>query len=164
MGAKILSQFPNGSPGAISRSIDDVVVALPNRGSGAIKFGDPVFLNNDPAGTVRGFASGDTAAAFAGIAVRNPSKTPSTYGSNLAQYEQGDVTDVLVRGSIIVKLASNTASPAIGGKVYLVATGDKAGQFTATATDNIELPNARFKNSWDLPNCVEVVLTGRNTI
>ena len=47
---KVLSIFDIGKPGAISRSVDDIVVALKNAGNDPIAFGAPVFLANDGSG------------------------------------------------------------------------------------------------------------------
>ena len=73
---KVNATFGSGWPGSVSRSIDDIIVALPSRESEReIAFGAPVWLTGDGTG-VRGWTSGDTAEHFAGFAVRSPSKTP----------------------------------------------------------------------------------------
>ena len=49
---KVLSTFDIGWPGAISRSVDDIVISKKNGGSTAIPFGAPVFLTADGEGVV----------------------------------------------------------------------------------------------------------------
>ena len=41
---KVQAVFGNGSPGAISRSVDDIVISVKNAGEEEIPFGTPVFL------------------------------------------------------------------------------------------------------------------------
>ena len=49
---KVLSTFDIGWPGAISRSVDDIVVSLKNAGTDPIPFGAPVFLTSDGEGGI----------------------------------------------------------------------------------------------------------------
>ena len=75
---KILSYFDIGFAGAISRSVDDVVVSLKNAGTDPIPFGAPVFLTDSGEGVV-GFVTGgsQTFERFVGFAVRSAGKTPA---------------------------------------------------------------------------------------
>ena len=80
---KILPTFDLGWPGAISRSVDDIVVSLKNAGSDPIPFGKPVFLTDDGSGVVAFINNGSqTFERFVGFAVRSASKTPDTYPSS----------------------------------------------------------------------------------
>ena len=144
---KVLSAFSNGFAGAIARSIDDVVIAMANRSEGEIAFGMPVALAPDGAGVVPFDGASHTAADFVGITVRNPSKTPETYGANTAAYASGELADVLVR--VGEPLCVVKATGAFGA-----GTGDTV----------IPLTNARFSNTQDAPGTVEVVLTQRSLV
>ena len=62
---KVLSNFDIGWPGAISRSVDDIVVSLKNGGTAAIPFGAPVFLTADGEGVVAYSSSASPAQTFA---------------------------------------------------------------------------------------------------
>ena len=157
---KVLSAFSNGFPGAIARSIDDVVIAMANRSEGEIAFGMPVALAPDGAGVVPFDGASHTAADFVGITVRNPSKTPETYGANTAAYASDELADVLVRGHIVVK--STAGVPAVGEPLCVVKA---TGAFGAGTGDTvIPLTNARFSNTQDAPGTVEVVLTQRSLV
>ena len=76
---KVLASFTNGYAGAVSRSIDDIIVSFPNAGNVSIPFGAPVFLQQSSGGGIP-FASGLDMSTFLGFAVRSASKTPETYG------------------------------------------------------------------------------------
>ena len=72
---KVLNGFMNGYAGAISRSVDDVVVSLPVGSYNGIDFGKPVVFNSQKTAVVA-FTSTSTAADIVGIAVRSAVKTP----------------------------------------------------------------------------------------
>ncbi len=79
---KVLSTFDIGWPGAISRSVDDIVVSMKNGGAEAIPFGAPVFLTADGEGVAAydpDASPAQTFASFVGFAVRSAGKTPDTY-------------------------------------------------------------------------------------
>ena len=99
---KVLSTFDKGWPGAISRSIDDVVVSLKNVDETPIPFGAPVFLTDNGDGVVNFIPNGSqTFERFVGFAVRAASKTPDTYpegqdmsagqGNQASEWKPGDV-------------------------------------------------------------------------
>ena len=124
---KILSSFGLNWPGAISRSVDDIVVSLKNAGSDPIPFGAPVFLTDDGDGVVGFITNGSqTFARFVGFAVRAAGKTPDTYpagqdmspvaGSQVGAWEPGQVVEVLVRGSIAIATAPGFLP---GGNVWI---------------------------------------------
>lgn len=158
---KVLSEFTNGYPGAISRAVDDIVATFVNKESSAdIPFGGPVMMKTDGKG-VQNFTctiapAAETQAAILGIAVRNGDKTPATYGSNEAAYAPGEMTDVITRGCVVVKVNSGTPKP--GGKVYWTTSG-----FTPTYTQYsvAEITNMRWKSEKDANNNAEAVLIER---
>ena len=157
---KVLSGFKNGFAGAISRSVDDVVVPMAVTGVNGIEYGRPVVFNNQKTGVVP-FASTSTAADIVGIAVRSAVKTPDTYGSNAGKYNRKDMADILVRGSAAVFCAGGT--PTAGSPVYIVKAD---GTFTAEAstggTDNLLVPNMKFRGAKDSMAIAEVVILTRN--
>ena len=153
---KVQSTFINVFPGAISRSVDDVVITLANTGESAIKFGDPVFLDATNKGG-KAWSNGAGMSTFVGFATRIGVKTPDTYGGNEGQYNPGDIMSVIVSGSVCVAVDSGTV--AMGAPVYLNAS---TGKVTATSTDNTQLTNCQFRANVGANDCAEVVLTKRN--
>lgn len=152
---KVQSTFINVFPGAISRSVDDVVISIANADSAAIPFGAPVFLDATSK-QAKAWSNGAGMTTFLGFATRIGVKTPDTYAGQTGQYNPGDIMSVIVRGSVCVPFTGGT--PAIGGKVYVNAS---TGAVTATSTDNTELTNCKFRNVVG-NGCAEVVLTARN--
>lgn len=155
---KVLSVFGHGRRGAISRSVDDVVIALSNKEYNNLDFGEPVVLNNAGTGAVK-FTSSSTAADFVGVTVRSASKTPESYGDSVGSYAPGEMMDVITRGSVIVEIDDGT--PVTGGPVYIIKA---SGKFTAQADgDNtLELTNAKFRSGRDGAYLAEIVLLSRN--
>ncbi len=157
---KVLSSFTNGYPGAIARSLDDVVIALPNKHTAALAFGVPVVLNTAGDGVVP-FGSSHTAAQFVGVTVRNPSKTPDTYGSDTGSYAPGELVDVLVRGHITVNMP-NTYAATPGAPVSIVKA---SGAFSVTTGETVvALTNTHVSSDIDTSGNVEIVLNSRNLI
>ena len=105
---KVISSFTNGFPGAIARALDDVVVAFANKSEGALAFGVPVALDATKTGITLFDPATHTAADFVGITVRNPSKTPETYGANTAAYASGELADVLGTDCVLVPWGHNS--------------------------------------------------------
>ena len=145
---KVLSGFPNGWAGAISRAVDDIVEAHGNTSGTAIPFGSPVFLDGDHTG-VTGITANAGAETFLGFAVRSPAKTPSVYGNeeegSRASYEADEIVDVLVRGSIVL--------PASGSGIL---PGKPASRCTSTWTPawrspRPPLPPWRFRTAASAP-------------
>lgn len=157
---QVLNQFLNGSVGAISRSLDDVVVALANKAGEALSFGIPVALDENKSGVVKFDPESHTGADFVGVTVRNPSKTPDTYGSNTGSYGAGDMVDVLVRGHIVAKVGNRS------GKLGdAVAIRKSDGVFAVgTGEDYVELPNVRLSQTADAYTNAELLLTERNVL
>ena len=159
---KVLSAFTNGYPGAVSRSVDDIIHSWPNMGSAAIAFGTPVFMNSAKTGVLAG-SSSSLFADFVGFAVRIPSKTPDTalgLGSNTGSYQPSEMVDVLQRGTVICKV--NGGSPKPMGKVYYVLATGKLSADAGASGDTIELANCSFGNMPDATGCVEIVVRYRN--
>ena len=150
--------FQNGYPGAISRSVDDVVVSLKNAGGASVPFGAPVFKVSGER-SCKLYQDGVTAEDFIGFAVRVPVKTPETFGSKTACYAENDPVDVLTRGSVILELA-NSARP--GDAVYLRKVDGKLVTTPGSEGTTIQLPNCTVRSSRDTAHFAEVVVTKRN--
>ena len=161
---KVLSKFNTGWPGTVSRVKDDVIVALKNVGSTAIKPGDPVFMHNGVTpGGVRGFINGTTTEdEFVGFAVRVPDKTPETWGSNYntMQWDVGDVVDVLVRGSTII--ACGTSSAKIGNPLYIRKSDAALVTSPGTEGTTIPVPDTYVRSQRDAAYNCEIVITRRH--
>ena len=155
---KVLGSFTNGYPGAIARSVDDIVVS--HAAGATIPFGVPVVFNPLKTAVVP-FASTHTVEDLVGIAVRVPSKTPDAYDSSTAQYNPREMADVLVRGTAVVQCISGTPAP--GGAVYIVKANGKFAAEAATAgTDNVLVPHMKWRGAKDSNNRAEVVVLIRN--
>ena len=152
--------FPNGYPGAISRSLDDVVISLGNHEYESIPFGAPVFTVSGERSCKR-YEDGVSAEDFIGFAVRVPVKTPETFGSKTACYNPGEPVDVLTRGSIVQEFAS-TAHP--GDAVYLRKLDGKLVTNPGSEGTTLQLPNCTVRSPRDTAHCAEVVVTKRNII
>lgn len=157
---KVLSAFSNGFAGAIARSIDDVVISLGSKADDALPFGAAVALSDDKTGVVPFDPATHTGADFLGISVRNPSKTPDTYGASVGSYAPNDPVDVLVRGHIVIKL-SGTAT--LGAQVGIRKDQGTFVPFSDADTQ-VALPNVRVSGVPDSSRMTEVVLTNRNLL
>ena len=170
---KVLSNFDIGWPGAISRSVDDIVVSLRNAGSDPIPFGAPVFLVADGEGVVAydpNASPAHTFASFVGFAIRVAGKTPDTYParqdmSSIRNDQSGawnpkEPVEVLVRGTIAVATSVGFLP---GGNVYLRkedgALVPEAGQSgTTILLENVKMRTPQGNNR----PCSEVLVTTRN--
>ena len=170
---KVLSTFDIGWPGAISRSVDDIVVSLKNGGTAAITFGAPVFLTADGEGVVAynpDASPAQTFASFVGFAIRAASKTPDTYPiqqdmSSIHSNQSGvwnpkEPVEVLVRGTIA---AETSVGFLPGGDVYLrVSDGalvPEAGEEGETfLLENVKMRTPQGNNR----PCSELLITTRN--
>ena len=152
MAGKVLT-FKNGWPGAVSRSIDDIIESIASgEASSAIAFGAPVALYQ---GKVMNVST--TYTDVIGVAVRTV-KTENTYAQGDAKYNAKELVDVIKRGTVAMEVPA-AASPAAGGTVYITkATGKLA---TAADSTNTIQTNWKFKGAKDSNNVVEVVLTER---
>ena len=170
---KVLSTFDIGWPGAISRSVDDIVVSLRNAGSDPIPFGAPVFLVADGEGVVAydpNASPAHTFASFVGFAIRVAGKTPDTYParqdmSSIRNDQSGvwntnEPVEVLVRGTIAVETSVGFLP---GGDVYLRkedgALVPEAGEEGETfLLENVKMRTPQGNNR----PCSEVLITTRN--
>ena len=158
---KVLSTFRNGYPGAVSRSNDDIIISLRNASGGPVPFGAPVFLVPGE-NACRAFdAASATSAAFLGIAVRIPDKTPDTYGSSQGAYAPDDPVDILVRGSCVLDFES-TAS--VGASVYVRKSDGKIVTVPGAEGTTVLLPGVTVRTPRDSGRCAEVTVTRRNLL
>jgi len=164
---KVLSVFGNGSPGAVTRAVDNVIISLKNAGTEEIPFGTPVFISGDRSGAVPfSTASPQDFSDFLGFAVRVADKTPETYpGGPFDEQPQGvwkpgDVMEILVRGSLAVKM---TGTARRAGHAYIRKSD---GVFTANSGSEgttLDLQNVRIRNTrTETYGCVEIVVLNRN--
>ena len=159
---KVLSKFTNGFPGTVTRSKDDVIVALKNVGQASIRCGDPVFLYNgvNPGG-VRGFiANTTTENDFVGIAVRVPDKTPEVFNSDAGEFGVGEVVDVLVRGCTVVPCGTSSAK--IGNQVYIRKSDSALVTSAGSEGTTVPLPDTYIREPRDSASNVEIVITRRH--
>lgn len=162
---KVQARFGNGFAGAVSRSIDDIIISVRNAGSVDIPFGAPVFMTSDGA-VPFDIATPQEFASFLGFAVRVADKTPDEYPSGQfgtppqGVWHPGDVMEVLVRGSIAV---ASAASGTQGGKVYVRKSDGKITATAGSSGSTVELENVRIKRPRDASgSCAEVVVLNRN--
>ena len=164
---KVQSHFPNGFPGAVSRSVDDIIIAVRNAGQAEIPFGAPVFMTSE--GAVP-FDTGEPQdfSAFLGFAVRAADKTPDTYPAGQFDTDQagswkpGDIIEVLVRGGVVVPITSIGAR---GGKVYLRKSDGRLTTSAGTQDSTVWLENVRISHPRDSQGtCCEVVVNKRNIL
>ena len=151
---KVQSIFDCGRPGAVSRSVDEIVISVRNASETEIPFGAP--------------AEPQDFGSFLGFAVRVADKTPDTYPAGQfsdpqeGAWHPGDVMEVLVRGGIAVRTA---ASGVRGGKVYLrksdgQLTADPGEEGTTVLLENVRIRNPRLNPA----ACGEVIVNKRNLI
>ena len=156
---KVLGTFTNGFTGAVSRSIDNIIVSMKNGSGGEIPFGAPVFLAHGENACRTFDAQDSAAAAFLGFAARAAVKAPDVYGSSEASYAADDPVDVIVRGSVILQFG---ASVNPGSSVYIrKAVGVLVTDAGAEGT-TLRLPNVTVRTVSDGGNRAEAVLTKRN--
>ena len=164
---KVQSIFGNGSPGAVTRSVDEIVISVRNASGGDIPFGAPVFLAGGGAVPFSTAAPQDFS-SFLGFAVRVADKTPDTYPAGQFNdppegvWHAGDVMEVLVRGGIAVRIA---AGGSCGGHLYIrKSDGELTGVAGETGT-TVMLENVRIRNPRNTAGpCCEVILNKRNII
>ena len=158
---KVQSTFGNGYKGAVSRSVDNVIISRRNSANAVIPFGTPVFLDSSTYGVIP-FASGMEASKFVGFTVRIADKTPETYGSNEGNYNQMDPVDVLVRGAIVLDVATSTAKP--GDNLYIRLSDNKLVTLPGAEGSTFQIPNATVTTLRDDNGFCEVLLRERNLL
>ena len=164
---KVIERFSNGVAGAISRSVDDIVISVKNAGETDIPFGVPVFLTS---GGAVAFNPADPQDfdTFLGFTVRIADKTPDSYPQDQAGMPQtgawkpNDVMEVLVRGGIAVPMG---ASGEQGGKVYIRKSDGALTVAAGQSGTTVLLENVRIRNPQGVGgNIAEVIVNSRNLI
>ncbi len=164
---KVQKIFDSGRPGAVTRSVDEIVISVRNASEGEIPFGAPVFMTADGA-VPFSLTDPQDFASFLGFAVRVADKTPDTYpqgqfgDAQEGTWHAGDVMEVLVRGGIAVKTASTGTR---GGKVYLRKSDGQLTSDPGESGTTVLLENVRIRNPRLDPNaCGEVIVNKRNIL
>lgn len=162
---KVQDVFGNGRPGAVSRSIDDIIISVRNASQADIPFGAPVYLGDNGA-VPFSLDNPQEFTSFLGFTVRVADKTPDTYPRTQfddppeGAWHPGDPMEVLVRGTIAIPLAVTGTK---GGKVYVRKSDGKLTSSAGAAGSTIQLENVRIRNprtTWS--TCCEAVVQSRN--
>lgn len=148
----------HGYAGSYSRQPDTIIDTHP--AAGAIAFGAGVVYGTG--GAVRTAATGDTAAAFVGVAVREVKSALNYLNQNAGSYAQYDAVPVIKRGCVNVICQNGT--PAVDGDVYLRITANVSkpncpvGGFEAAAdsTNSVKLTNVKWKGAADANGVAEI--------
>ena len=148
----------HGYAGSYSRQPDTIIDTHP--AGGAIAFGAGVVYGSN--GVVRTAATGDTAAAFVGVAVREVKSATNYLNQNEGSYVQYDAVPVIKRGCVNVLCTNGT--PALDGDVYLRITANASkpncpvGGFEAAAdsTNSVKLTNVKWKGAADANGVAEI--------
>lgn len=168
---KVQNAFGYGTPGTVTRSVDNIVISVRNASDRDIPFGAPVFLSGNGA---MPFDVSDPQdfTAFLGFAVRVADKTPDVYprgqfntgasDGETGTWHAGDVMEVLVRGSLSVAV---NASGATGGTLYIrksdgMLTAEAGAAGTTVVLENVRIRGPR--NSWS--DCCEATVNKRNIL
>ena len=148
----------HGYAGSYSRQPDTIIDTHP--AGGAIAFGAGVVYGSNV--VVRTAATGDTAAAFVGVAVREVKSATNYLNQNEGSYVQYDAVPVIKRGCVNVICTNGT--PALDGDVYLRITANASkpncpvGGFEAAAdsTNSVKLTNVKWKGAADANGVAEL--------
>lgn len=164
---KVQEVFGIGSAGAVTRSIDDIIISVRNAGGTDIPFGAPVFMTTDGAVPFN-LTTPQEFASFLGFAVRVADKTPDTYATGQfgnppeGVWHPNDTMEVLVRGGIAVTLVANGTN---GGKVYIRKSDGKLTPEAGSSGTTVLLENVRIRNHRNTYGpCAEVIVNKRNII
>ena len=164
---KVQSVFGNGFSGAVSRSIDDIIISVKNASEDDIPFGAPVFMTADGAVPFSTDAPQDYS-AFLGFAVRVADKTPDEYPAGQfgrkpeGNWHKGDVMEVLVRGAMAVPLETAGTK---GGAVYIRKEDGKLTASAGGAGTTVLLENVHLRNPRDTTTgCAEIVISERHIL
>lgn len=160
-----------GYPGQASRQGDEVSRTRPvAAGSSDIPFGAPVIQKDD--GSVALFGGTNTAADFAGIAMRKVKSAKVYPSQDFGFYVVGEPCDVLQRGGVSAICAWGT--PKVGAKVYVRTkvvsgtspAGAKVGDLGATnETGNcVELTGVKWSSGADARNVAELTIIARQGV
>lgn len=152
--------FILGFPGTISSQVDAIKDSFPVMSSANIGFGIPVVLDSTKKGIIL-FSATSAAADLVGFTIRTM-KPEQTYAGNDPAYKQNDEADVLLRGPMVVKVATGT--PVRNGKVYLrKATGEIVCAAEGSGgADTVQLTNVIFShNGKDANSSTEITILSR---
>jgi hypothetical protein len=161
---KVLSNFTNGWPGAVSRSVDEIILSLRNGSDGKIPFGAAVFFiagTNACAPFDPDNAANFSMDNFIGITVRSGVKTPEVYGSNEAAFNEGDPVEILTRGAIVLQF-DHGVDP--GATVYIRKADGAFVTNPGAEGTTLALTNVHVKTASDSENRAEVVVLERNLL
>jgi hypothetical protein len=153
-----------GYAGSMTRSSDAVVVNRVN--VGGLVFGAAVQLNPD--NTVSALNESSTDERFLGFAVRIVKQQQDIH-ETLGNYRDGELTDVMVRGSMAVHFRG-AGAPTAGGAVYIrtalnpALPGAQVGDVESApdGANSIQVTNARFTTGSASDGLVEVTITERS--
>ena len=164
---KVQEAFGNGSAGAVTRSVDGIVISVRNASEGEIPFGDPVFMAGSGAVPFNPESPQDFT-SFLGFAVRVADMTPDSYPAGQfsdppeGTWKPGDVMEVLVRGGIAVRTA---ASGSPGGNLYIRKSDGRLTPEAGGAGTTVLLENVRIRNPRNtFGPCCEVIVNRRNLL
>lgn len=161
-GIAIGKRLNHGYVGQPSRTDDTIIESRTAEGS--IAFGAAVQLTSD--NKVKAIGTGDIATSFFGFAMREVMQS-SDYSTGASAYQDKDPVDIMVRGTMLVKV--NNGTPTAHGKVYIrIAEGTEnkpIGGIEAVAdtTNTIELTGVVFNTGKvDANNVAEVLVQYRH--
>ena len=157
------TRLPIGFAGAISHGSDTVVTN--RKSTDIIPFGGAVALNGD--NSVSWIGDTGQASRFIGFAVRIV-KQQTSMVADVGAYQVGELTDVLIRGTIVVPFKGQ-GTPQAGNPVYIRTAANPAtpnaqiGDVEAQAdgSNTTLLTNAVFRTGIVDNGLVEVVVTTR---
>jgi len=128
---------PLGQPGGLyDMSWHEIDSFTNENNDGVMKFGMGVVRGTSAGKGVKVPAAGATAAQFEGIVVNKPASENTMYGG--PEMKKNCTVGVMRYGRIYGLVAADEA-PAYGDPVYLVVSGDDAGCFAKTSTDNVAI-------------------------
>lgn len=166
-GKTIGIHFPSGIAGTVSRDADAVIetFAVCDAAGNPILPGSPVVLTASGQ-AVTNFVSTSTADKLVGFALRN-SQADDPYGSGEVKFANGQLCDVLKRGTLSVKVGDG--SPIRGGDVYydwddkyLCTTAKTKTVGEETVTITVKLTNCRFSGVKDANGVAQLTILERN--
>lgn len=164
---KVQDAFGCGSPGAVSRSVDEIVISVRNASDADVPFGAPVFLSGSGA-VPFSVSSPQDFSAFLGFAVRIADKTPDVYPSGQfgdppeGAWKPGDVMEVLVRGGIALKTVTGGTA---GGRLYIRKSDGALTSEAGESGTTVLLENVRIRNPRNTYGpCCEAVVNKRNIL
>ena len=168
---KVQNTFGYGVPGAVTRSVDEIVIAVRNASDRDVEFGAPVFMTEDGA-VPFDVSDPQEFTSFLGFAVRVADRTPDAYpqGQNntaasageTGVWHAGDVMEVLVRGSIALP---TVVSGARGGSLYIRKSDGMLTGAAGASGSTVLLENCRIRAPRNAStDCCEAIVNKRNIL